>query len=228
MTVIRFCVPLWNRGYHVEQLLGNLDEIYSKLDTEKLDFSVIVTDFRSTDIDLEAKKAEVKFQLEVLYLDGKFNIARALQNCIDHIVNEDDCVFLCDADTVFDDGELLLAEIVGHVVKGLSFYCPVVATEARPGAWAANFDGKIYVPLSDHGGSGMIVTYKSDMTKVNGFIGSEFLGNRGEKWGHHDAYLRSKLQNHLKIVRPIESRIWLRAHGRSKDNQWYQVSDMPW
>jgi glycosyltransferase involved in cell wall biosynthesis len=221
--ILHICIPLWNRGPDIEKLLANLEEIHQKIDKSKLKFEVHITDFHSTDIDLNIKQKEVSYPLHVYNLNGQFNIGIALQNCFNQVSNPDHLVMICDADTVFENGEHNLLRVINDVKQGINFYCPVVSFEDKPRGSRVEFKGGRYTPQEDTGGRGFMILYNSDLQRSGTFGNSPYLSERGKKWGGHDSYLAERLSNlRLHCIRPIEEWIWLRAHDRDpQKNGWF-------
>ena len=222
---IHICVPLYNRGEDISHLLNNLQDIHNKLDKNIVSFQVHIGDFNSTDIDLHQLIKNFNFKVNIYSIEGNFNISIALQKCFDNITQLDDLVFTLDADTVLETEETFYF-IVKNVEKNKTFYCPIVSTEDNIKNFNSTFNGKIYVPNTDHGGSGAIAIYNEDLKRTNEYKNSEFLGPRGELWGWHDTYLTNKISDSgLKWIRRIETNIWLRNNNGKKDktSKWYRT-----
>jgi len=213
---INICVPLFNRGSDITNLLQNINSIKNP----NITLNVIIGDYHSTDVDLNQIIKDLEIKVTVIQIDGCFNLAKSLQICSDTVLDPDELIMHIDADTVFDNWSELFTRICNYVIQGQSYYCPIVSTEGRPLIWNANYNGKVYVPTHDHGGSGLILIYNSDYKKSDGFNNSEYMNERGEIWGHHETIILNRL-SFLNKIRPIESDIWLRMHKRDKDSVWY-------
>jgi len=215
-TTFWFCVPLYNRCDDITKLLNNL------LDTcTTFSIKIVIADFTSTDINFE----HVKYPIVVINVPGVFNIAKALQTCTDYCHAHglaNDILVLLDADTVFNELQKTLTYISNVVVRGKSYYCPIVSTEAKPNVWSATFNGEVYVPNEEHFGTGFIAIHNGDYEMAGGFKDSVFLTERGESWGYHDTYLTQKL-GFLRQIRPVESEVWLRSHKRDANTKWFSA-----
>lgn len=217
--VLHMCIPLYNRGVDVTQLLYNINDIHNKI--KDVDIKVIIGDYHSTDVDLETIKTKLQVPINIILIDGAFNLSKSLQICSDTVLNLDDLIMHLDADTVIENGPELIPEILSHVKQGVSYYCPICSTEYKMPGTSSTSNGKIFIPNHDHGGSGLIIVYNSDYKKSNGFHNTEFMNDRGEKWGSHEVVLLQRLSFLFKYRR-IESSIWLRTHKR--DNlSWYSI-----
>jgi hypothetical protein len=213
---INICVPLFNRGSDITNLVQNINSIK----IPNITLNVIIGDYHSTDVDLNQIIKDLEIKVTVIQIDGRFNLAKSLQICSDTVLDPDELIMHIDADTVFDNGSELFTRISNYVIQGQSYYCPIVSTEGRPKKWSSQYNGKVYVPTEDHCGSGLILIYNSDYKNSGGFNNSEYMNERGEIWGHHERILLSRL-SFLNKIRHIESDIWLRMHKRDKDSVWY-------
>jgi hypothetical protein len=228
---LNICIPLYNRGEDVLKLLFNIKDIWekNKVFERPFEIKVIIGDFYSTDINFQEIKKCFPYELVIINLDGNFNISKSIQACTDSVTNPNDILMIIDADTVFEDGLNTFKHIINNVKQSESYYCPIVSTEAIPNKWPYTFNGKVYVPVSDHGGTGFVCVYNSDWIKSGGFNGSNYLLERGEFWGAHDDYMNVVLVKValLKINREIVSNIWLRYHKRDVNKKWFsqQSSD---
>ena len=215
---ISISVGLWNRGRDLSLLLDNLRQINDS------DLEVLICDFNSTDINFDEHIYDL--DCKVIQCDGNFNLSKGLEMGVDNSTG--DIVMLLDADAVLDDYNIF-ENIRNTVKEGETFYCPIVSTQDKPKRWGSveviNSKGnKVWKPTGDPRGSGMIAVYKSDYKSINGLKDSIYYNTaRGEFWGGHDGYLYEKLKKNLKVLRPIEENIWLRANDRSKEHKWYKT-----
>lgn len=216
------CIPLYNRGEDISKLLYNINDIYNSIDKNILNINVIIGDYNSTDIDFNEIISKISVPVKIIQIKGTFNLSKSLQICSDSVKKMDELIMHLDADTVFEGGSEFLIEICNKVIKRKTYYCPIVSTEYKPRGWKAKFNEKIYIPTSDHGGRGFIIIYNSDYKKSKGFLNSKYMSDRGEIWGGHENILRSRFK-FLKIIRCIESNIWLRNHLRTK-SRWFSRS----
>jgi len=219
-TIINICIPLYNRGNDITKLIHNINDISKIIDKINIILKVHIGDYHSTDVDLYELVKQVQINTNIIQIDGKFNLAKSLQLCSDTVTDPNELIMHIDADTVLENGLELFKSICNQVIQGKTFYCPIVSTEGNPSGWPRKYNGKVYVPTRDHFGKGLIVIYNSDYKKSNGFIGSEFMKQRGEIWGSHEIVLEKRLK-FLNIIRPITSDIWLRDHKRNHNTTWY-------
>jgi len=213
---INICVPLYNRGSDITKLLQNLNSVK----IPNIILNVIIGDYHSTDVNLNEIISELEIKTTVIQIEGRFNLAKALQICSETVLDPDELIMLMDADTVFDNESELFKRICDYVIQGETFYCPIVSTEGLPKKWGCYWNGKVHVPTEDHYGEGVMLMYNSDYKKAGGFNNSEYMHERGEIWGGHESILINRLY-FLRKIRPIESDIWLRLHKRDKDTVWY-------
>ena len=215
---LNICIPLYNRCSDITNLLYKLEKIYSKIDSNILKLNVIITDFNSDDINLEKLKPFFSFDINIINLNQKFNIAIGIKTAADTV--KDGIIFIIDADTEFSS-DFNLIELCKLIEEGKNFYNPIIGCEAFPNNWECKYDEKnnFYIPKNDHGGSGMLLCYSSDWHKINCFNNSEFLGKRGEKWGGHDTCMTQEFKKYLQQIRDTRTDVWLRKNNR--EGEWY-------
>ena len=213
---INICIPLYNRGSDITKLLHNLNSVK----VPDIILNVIIGDYHSTDVNLNEIISEIELKTTVIKIEGRFNLAKALQICSETVLDPDELIMTMDADTVFDNESKVFTRICNYVIQGQSYYCPIVSTEGLPKKWGSQYNGKVYVPTEDHFGEGVMLMYNSDYKKAGGFNNSEYMHERGEIWGGHESVLINRL-HFLRKIRYIESDIWLRLHKRNKDTRWY-------
>lgn len=216
-----FCIPLWNRGDDIKLLLSNLERIYININ-KKINFHTLISDFYSSDINLEIEKKKYSYQIDILYINEPFNISKGIKYATDR-VKDGNIIMILDADTVFDN-DFNIIDIINLIKENESFYCPIVSFEYVRKDFKKfvmyNKEKKLYIPIKDTRGEGMILCYSSDWKKSKVFIGSEFLDSRGETWGQHDTYMVKSLENiGLKKIRLITDKIWLRKNNKN-NTKW--------
>lgn len=221
MHSIRVIVPLHNRGNDVTKLLMNL---------ERLSVRVVVVDHHSLDIDFPSLLPTLDLKVDVIQTDGPFNLAKALQIGCASIQDPNAIVVLIDADTVFDDAHETFKWIWQTLQDPSCYLCPNVSTEARPGpvltqahrGYAAEFNGRVWVPTTDPRGAGFIACRLKHFRKSGGYLNSDLLDARGEYWGSADTHLMERLDSiGLKRIRPTLADVWLRKNDRDVQNKWY-------
>lgn len=216
MHSIRVVVPLYERGDDVTKLLMNL---------EGLPLTVIIVDHHSLDIDFPSLLPTLQLKVNVIQNSGPLNLAKALQTACASIQDSRAIVVLADADTVFDNAEETFRWIYQTLQAGGCYLCPNVSTQAKPGKglhYASEFNGHVWVPTTDPHGAGFIACTISQFRKCGGYLGSEFMEERGQRWGQADSYLMARLDNiGLKRIRPTLTDVWLRENNRDPTDPWY-------
>ncbi len=218
---LTICVPLWNRGYDMIKLLENLDILYKKLDKNiDFNFGISIGDFYSTDINFENEIKKYDYKICIDKYKHPFNIVIGIMNAVFNVDKKTDIIMVTDADTVFYEN-IDLYKMCKSIEKGKTFYVPICSAEAKTRLWETKYDEKknIYIPLIDHGGSGLVLVYLDDWKTINVFNNSDYLGKRGEIWGGHDDEMSKYLSTKLYRIRDINDEIWSRPNNRK--GEWY-------
>ncbi|XP_076101707.1 chondroitin sulfate synthase 1-like [Mytilus galloprovincialis] len=145
--------------------------------------------------------------IEIIYADGPFNRAKALDLGMSQL-SEDSLLFFIDVDILFNKDTLL--RIRYNTIKNIQVYYPIVFSQYNPSLICSNSDlcdTKWTNLTSDHGywrsmGYGMVSTYKRDLISVGG------LDTSIKGWGKEDVALNTKfVGSNLTIFRSIDPRL---------------------
>ncbi|KAK3738436.1 hypothetical protein QZH41_017073, partial [Actinostola sp. cb2023] len=177
---IAIVLSVRNQGQWMSHFLDNLQDIY--VSNGEANISLIVFDFESKDIDMEAQlKARQIPPYTLIKKSGIFSRSMSMNAAIRTIEDPHTIVFALDLhleipNTIFDD-------VRKHCFEGKSVYTPIIA---RLGCGSSPVNLRGYW---EHQGFGIIAIYKSDWDRIGG-LDEETYKN---KWGGEDWDLMEKV-----------------------------------
>ncbi|CAG2186701.1 CHSY [Mytilus edulis] len=214
LEIIHFIVPLAGKVPVFKRFMQNYEEVCLK-DKEMTQLHIVVFNSDSDSSSVKSligivrqyQKRYAGADIEIIYADGPFNRAKALDLGMSGL-SEDSLLFFIDVDIIFDRDVLL--RIRYNTIKNIQVYYPIVFSQYNPSLICSISDScdiKWTNLTSDHGywrsyGYGMVSTFKRDLISVGG------LDTSIKGWGKEDVALNTKfVGSNLTIFRSIDPRL---------------------
>lgn len=185
-ATVHIIIPVKNQGKWVQHFINNMVELYSE--TRDPHINVIIVDFSSTDIDVDAalKQSALK-RYQVRKLKGLFQRAYGIQAGAALVKNPHDIIFMCDLHLQIPSN--IVDMIRKHCVLGKMAFAPIVER------LHCGFSPSLPFGFWELQGYGLFAIYKADFTRVGGMNYREFRTTwGGEDWELLDRVLLSKIE----------------------------------
>ncbi|CAG2229701.1 CHSY [Mytilus edulis] len=211
LEIIHFIVPLAGKIPVFKRFMQNYEEVCLKnKEMTQLHIAVFNSESDSSSIKSlmnivgQYQKRYGGADIEVIYADGTFNRAKALDIGMSRL-SEDSLLFFIDVDILFD--KFALFRIRYNTIKNIQVYYPIFFSQYNP-LLVCTISDSCEINwtnfTSDHGywrntSTGMVSTYKRDLKSVGG-LNTSFKG-----WGKEDGALYKKfVESNLTICRSID------------------------
>lgn len=213
-TVIHFVLPLAGKVNVFERFMKNYEDVCLKRkEATQLHIVVFSHESDSSSVDTlisivgQYQKRYGGSNIEVIYADGPFARARALDLGMSQL-KDDDLLFFIDVDILFDIDALHRIRL--NTIQWVQVYYPIVFSQYDPSLICDESESCTISRTnftSDLGywrsfGYGIVSTYKSDLKSVGGFDTSI------KGWGKEDVDLYTKfVESNLTLHRSVDIRL---------------------
>uniref|UniRef100_A0A8C4RMB5 Beta-1,4-N-acetylgalactosaminyltransferase n=1 Tax=Erpetoichthys calabaricus TaxID=27687 RepID=A0A8C4RMB5_ERPCA len=177
-VMVHFVVPVKNQARWVQQFITDMELLYQE--TKDDNFSIIIVDFESDDMDVEQALKDSKVpRYHYMRKEGNFERSAGLQSGVDS-VEVTSLLFACPNQIHFS---AFPHHYLGHLLIHIGIHLALLVFSS--GYWEVN-------------GFGLFGIYKSDFDKIGGMNTNEFR----DQWGGEDWELLDRvLQNGLEVER---------------------------